>query len=107
MIEYNELDPGIRWVVIWLNKIGFETTDSGDGRTKPPGPDVLPYAHVAIKSSPTSLLSDADHLRRRIDDARPGGSVMPSIQATYDPADQSAVILVSWPPGVFPSGRVL
>lgn len=34
-IDYEALDPGIRRTVRWLRSLGFETTDSGDGVTKP------------------------------------------------------------------------
>lgn len=31
IVDYNELDPGIRETVLFLRERGFNTTDSGDG----------------------------------------------------------------------------
>jgi hypothetical protein len=47
------LDPGIRKTVVWMNTLGYETTDSGDGKTKPAQgltleDGVRPEAHVCI-----------------------------------------------------------
>lgn len=33
-VDYGDIDPGIRGVAKALNEAGFETTDSGDGRSK-------------------------------------------------------------------------
>lgn len=35
-MNYDELDPGIRETVRWLQSLGYDTTDSGDGVTKRP-----------------------------------------------------------------------
>lgn len=90
-----ELDPGIRDLVGHLRTAGFATTDSGDGRSKPPGDDVLPYAHVFIVSSEAKLLADAEAAHAFLGGAgaRPGFQV----QATYDPGDKTAIVMISWP----------
>jgi len=46
-MDYTQLDPGIRKLVKLLRENGFETTDSGDGKTK--GDLGLDYPHVHIK----------------------------------------------------------
>lgn len=63
------LDPGIRRTVLWLRQMGFETTDSGDGRSKPKDEEVEPYPHVhmvlpSLRDAPaavTKLSQALDH----------------------------------------------
>lgn len=65
-VPYQELDPGIRQVVRWLNDNGFRTTDSGDGKTKyVEGEEpccALPFPNVALKTTPKDLVTDCDRL---------------------------------------------
>jgi hypothetical protein len=119
--EIAALDPGIRKTVLWLRAYGFETTDSGDGVSKfadapagapaddnqpPPTIDPLsaacamPVPNVAITVKPDQLISEARRLRALI--AECGETLRPcgptdegcQMQATYDPADESATILL-------------
>lgn len=49
------LDPGIRGVVTWLREQGYNTTDSGDGRSKADliaAGHVLPFPHVFMRAEP-------------------------------------------------------
>lgn len=92
-VNYKALDPGIRDIVRQLNEAGFETTDSGDGYSKPPLACVLPFPHVAIKSSRDALIEDADRVYRWLAEHRRRARF---IQATYDPKDQSAIVFVGW-----------
>lgn len=91
------LDHGIRELVIWLNAEGFETSDSGDGATK--GDAGWPVPNVAIKSRPAEMLADAHILMMKL--AGRGVVVKPCnlddepfIQATYDPAEESVIIVL-------------
>ncbi len=119
MVPYDELDPGIRNVVRWLNDNGFRTVDSGDGRTKftedgRPLPEwdsgdpdydcVMPFPHAIIAVTPHQIVSECVRLRDLIE-AR-GISVEPqsgpdtgdtvNIQGTYDPAcEHPAFILLT------------
>lgn len=93
-LDLEQLDPGIRRMVSWLRAEGWETTDSGDGVSKPPGPEVLPFPHVVIRSSPGRLVDDARRLRKFLCQY----NTPEQIEATFDPADESAVILVLWGP---------
>lgn len=66
-MNYNKLDPGIREVVRYLRENGFNTVDSGDGKTKFESGDwdaeeLLPMPHVFIASRPNELLDDAEDL---------------------------------------------
>ena len=86
----NDLDAGIRFTVRFLRAHGFDTCDSGDGSKAGTMEGALDVPHVFIRSTPETLIRDADRLRElvaRIPHAE--------IQATYDPkiAGRGAAIL--------------
>lgn len=91
-----DLDPGIRDVVQLLWAHGFTTTDSGDGVTKYMlyGDDeALTAPHVAITTNPDRLFDDAERLRDAL--VAEGITLRPGqIQASYDPVDDSCVLLL-------------
>lgn len=93
-VPYSHLDPGIRKLVRLLNDLGFETTDSGDGVSKVGAiarGHALDYPHVFIAATASTMKRRADMLMRRL--RKEGIQVSPGqIQASYDPADGSAVI---------------
>jgi hypothetical protein len=100
----NDLDPGIRLVVEWLNAHGFTTTDSGDGATKAEAiaeGEAMPFPHVAIRATGHSLISETWRLIHLLAGEKlhlvPFGTddTKPSIQSTYDPGDGSAIILLT------------
>jgi len=114
-VLYDELDPGIREVVRWLNDNGFKTVDSGDGKTKftedgKPLPEwesadpefdmVIPHPHVVIEVVPDALVAETDRLHRLVQERAPvepvGLDDAVTIQGTYDPAlpEHPAFILV-------------
>lgn len=85
--DYGQLDPGIRDTVRLLREADFETTDSGDGRTKPVEERTMPGRHVvAVLSAcePTKL--SADRMAALLG---PGWFV----QATYSPDDGQVVLV--------------
>jgi hypothetical protein len=104
-IDLQALDPGIRETVRRLREAGFDTSDSGDGRSKPADPvEVLDFPHVAIRASASSLIGEAERLRFFLSDA--GLTVEPfgmepepekriGIQASYDPSNGSAIVLLT------------
>lgn len=90
--ELSQLNPGIRATVEWLNRHGFQTTDSGDGETHEFTCD-LPYPYVHITVPARFLVSEIDRL---VELLRGRGVVVqpmdedcsvPCLQGTYDPAD--------------------
>lgn len=99
----DDLDPGIRRLVTWLQDLGFQTTDSGDGTTKfAQGwteECAMPFPHVAMVCSPYDMLTEADDLRSYLESAgvvlTPEGVEGPTLVASYDPADSSAILLLS------------
>lgn len=83
------LDEGVRDLVVWLRAQGFETTDSGDGVSKPPVGRVFDVPHVFIRVAPDDLFSETARLVRAF--AERGGEE-PTIEATYRPADGVALV---------------
>lgn len=89
------LDPGVRRLVMWLRSLGFNTTDSGDGVSKPADQEEvleMPHVHIVVPDLDTDTLGrEARRLYLEVRDAvsevGPG-----TIQATYDPADGSCVV---------------
>lgn len=103
VVNYDELDPGIRETVRWLQNQGFHTVDSGDGISKSETyaeDEYLPFPHVAILTTPSSLVGTANRLRSCLEQAgfsfdSADPSVGPFIEATYSPNDGTAVVLLS------------
>ena len=98
--DYEKLDPGIRRLVQLLVENDFETTDSGDGKTKLAefGGDldgeILDTPHVFIGLDPDAFaLRETDRIRDVLRDA--GVPVEPGdVQLSYDPADESCIVMV-------------
>lgn len=93
------INPGIWKTVAWLNENGFETTDSGDGVTHSYTCDRT-VGYVVIKTTPSTLVSETSRLVDLLKDkklklAPVGFFGGVNIQASYDPADESAIIDVS------------
>lgn len=91
-----QLNPGIAETVHWLNERDFQTCDSGDGKTHDYGCD-RPHAYVVMVVDPRELIGEARRLRLEL--AKVGievGSLNdrgePSIEATYDPGDDTALL---------------
>lgn len=95
------LDPGIRQVVLLLRSWGFKTTDSGDGVTKVGIMEcAMPIPHVVIPATRCTMHDVADRLYGKLGDLGCEVDlvdlVLPNvkIEATYDPADESAIVIV-------------
>jgi hypothetical protein len=91
----DDLNPGIKRTVEWLNREGFRTVDSGDGATHDYECDrTAPY--VVVACAPTKLVSEAIRLRvwvqKRGVTVSPIGDGPVFIQASYDPTDDSAFL---------------
>lgn len=95
-IDYDALDPGIREAVRWLRGLGYWTTDSGDGVTKPAEEQSVDGPHVSIvipwvdRDRPIEF---TNWLWKAIV-KRLGHEPDLDVQAMYNPADQSTIILV-------------
>lgn len=99
------LDPGVRRLVVWLRSHGFETTDSGDGKTKfehgfTDDDCIVTYPHVAMKVQPDKLVSEADRLCALLESEHgliveptpPEPPDPPQIDAFYSPGSGYAMI---------------
>ena len=94
------INPGVRRLVALLRAWGYETTDSGDGVTNVEAglEGARPYPHVTMRVPPAALSQAADRLRDLLQirgvHVREFGPQLdaPAIQATYDPANQVALV---------------
>lgn len=91
-LNYEELDLGIRETVRFLRDNGFNTTDSGDGVSKPKGDCVIDESHVFIVCDIEELIYEADRLYDLLIDKGIEGSTF-TIQASYNPHDGTGVIM--------------
>jgi hypothetical protein len=97
---YAALDPGIRETVRWLHRNGFGTTDSGDGSKAATMECAVPFPMIAVSVPAVHALVDGAQLLRSMVGRlgvglSPDGHGLPSIVASYDAADGSAVILLT------------
>lgn len=85
-----EVDPGVRAEVVLLRKHGFETTDSGDGVSKPKdwyeSGHAMPFKHVAMSTDPAFMVSHAEKCAELLG---PGWTV----EASYDTTSKVALLL--------------
>jgi hypothetical protein len=93
---WDELDVGICETVRWLWTLGFQPTDSGDGKKqgdKAGMIGVLEVPHVFMICAPSELHDEADRLYNACGNV-PGwfDSDDASIQATYFPVDNICVL---------------
>ena len=97
--ELSGLDSGIRRTVLFLRSKGFETIDSGDGKSKLGkgyvDDEFIPLPHVFMVIRPKDMISASDYL---VDVLTLSGVEIgpigdePHIQATYDPFHASSII---------------
>ncbi len=99
--ELDALDPGIRRTVALLREAGFDMCDSGDGRSKAEwiaSGEAMAYPNVTMRVEPDAMVSEARRLRRALRaigvevPATAPEEGAPSIQASYDPGNDIAVI---------------
>lgn len=105
--NYQSLDPGIRCVVRLLHRWGYETSDSGDGRTKQASGeygerDLIDVPHVVIvgmnaisymgQGVAYGLMKDLRHQADII--ITPQGDTGASIQYDYCPASCTSTIML-------------
>lgn len=86
MVKARWLDPGIREAVLLLRDAGFETSDSGDGRSKPPAGIAYPFPHVIATTTKAQLLDEADRMLATLT-AHPCGIKGWVVEAIYSTRD--------------------
>lgn len=98
MTADQELDPGIVDVVVMLRNLGFNPTDSGDGRSKPDDQRDFDVKHVACTIPPLSAESpgvDASHFLTEADRLQRALGLCWRVEASYSPTDGSAILLAT------------
>lgn len=81
-----KLDPGIRETVVRVNEAGFETTDSGDGVSKPADCRVFDCPHVIVKVSPAEGVSESHRLLKLLGDPW-------IVECSYSANDEACVLI--------------
>lgn len=84
--NYDQLDPGIRDLVRKLRESGFETTDSGDGVSKPAVARNFDFPHVFAVVSPNHMVR-LSHMM---------ASLLPAnwlVEATYSTKDKVGLLM--------------
>jgi hypothetical protein len=88
-LNVDELDPGIRDLVVYLRACGWDTIDSGDGSKVGEMECALPYRHVAARSR-VNLISDSHWLLWDLRAAEPDTDW--HVDATYSPNDGESIL---------------
>lgn len=96
------ITPGITKTVEWLNNNGFDTSDSGDGVVNIAAmmEGALEYPNVTIPVRPAEMVYMASALLILLKkvgvDVLPASedTSIPCISASYDPADNSAIVML-------------
>lgn len=83
-----QLDPGIADVVIMLRNLGFNPTDSGDGRSKPDDQRDFDVKHVACSVEEPKMFEEARRLHQVL-------GVGWKVEASYDPSAGGSCILLA------------
>lgn len=100
-LDYDQLDPGIRETVRLIRSWGYETSDSGDGRSKEgvrTDPDILECPHVAVQDPEDQGPESADGLWARIEDHFGGEDQVPTgvmVEVTYEARQCSELLMVT------------
>jgi len=90
--EIEGLSPGVKDAVLFLNKLEFETCDSGDGSNYSNGMEcAMPFPNIIIQSTKADLFSESDRLAILF---KRKGITNITIEASYDPVDGSALIML-------------
>lgn len=101
-IPLSRLDVGIREVVRRLVTAGFDTYDSGDGRSKPEEERWEEVPHVRMRIAPKDMVNETDRLKTLIDswplrDLAPPANLPPELMDK--PARERIDIVAAYAPG--------
>jgi len=97
------LNPEIRDLVVWLNEMGYETTDSGDGTNHTNGMEgALEFPHIAVLFNPNqsrwqNAILQARDLHKELKERGIKFGYLdkdPIIELHYNPEDDTALIMV-------------
>jgi hypothetical protein len=85
-IDYEQLDPGVRDLVKRLREAGFETTDSGDGVSKPVEERAFDCLHVAAVVRAEDIVPESHRFHAIVGDGW-------HVEATYFPQSGTTLLL--------------
>lgn len=88
-IDYSEMDPGIREVVRRLREAGFNTCDSGDGRSKPDNERALDEPHVFALCKPEDIILESRRLHIVVSSWGVSKDVEWVVEANYVPYEET------------------
>lgn len=95
-MNLEDLCPGIRACVAYLNKVGFETTDSGDGSHFAAGMECAwEEPMVVIQATEHTMVGLSRQLHRLVHDKQNLAGIQ--IEATYSPVDGVASVIAYGP----------
>lgn len=110
----NDLDPGIRRTVLWLGSLGYQTSDSGDGRSKPKRQRVLDIPHVVITVLARNLLDETDALIQAVaelgipevpwDQDTEDAPNNPMVEGSYSGGNTALITVINLHDGILPDG---
>jgi len=91
-----ELSPGIKDFVVWLNDNGFDTIDSGDGSNHEDGMEcAVEFPMVAIQvMDKNKLISEADRLIELIDKLDKPDTNRVVIEASYLQGNMCMIVVL-------------
>jgi len=85
------VDPGIAPLVALLKENGFVTTDSGDGKSKPPEERAFEFPHVFVMTKKEVLITETERLYQLLQSQGITGF---TVEGNYGPADGVSLIMV-------------
>ena len=91
----DEIQPRMKRTVAWLQSLGFQTTDSGDGVTNVEAgmEGALDFPHVMMSvPPPLRLIQESERL---LETCRLVGIQGFKIEASYDPDDSSCILMLT------------
>jgi hypothetical protein len=109
-VNYDDLDPGIRWLVKLFNEHGIETCDSGDGVSKEKAARSLDIPHVFARAKAMGVagLMEGHRIAETMlmlvpENEQVEGMSGWSVQLMYDPATDDTIV-AAYGPGPLPDG---
>lgn len=108
-IDYASLDPGIQHAVRFLRQHGFDTTDSGDGYTKPQNERTIEGPHVFCRVEHYSLgareadralklLLEALKLNQQLVTTPREWATILLVEASYSAIDRTCILSITGEP---------
>ena len=109
----DNINPGILHTVKWLRSHGFDTVDSGDGKTHSYECDLLiPYVYMRV-NPPDKIVSELRRLHSLLSDAGVELEIMnrdntaPCIQCSWDASDTEGMGMIAMFNVIVPESKTI